>query len=149
MIEAASLRNAALGPAPIPPGWIRSGTPVARAATLSTSSDGTAFTAVWDCTAGSFDWRFHGDETVHILEGEVVVTEAGARPRSLHAGDVALFHAGTTVHWEVPRYVRKLAFCRSRMPRSILAAHRLVSRVQELLGRLLGRRAPAGLSAPT
>jgi uncharacterized protein len=148
MIEAASLRHAALGPAPIPPAWVRSGKPVARAVTLSTSSDGTAFTAVWDCTQGSFDWRFHGDETVHILEGEVVVTEPGAPPRRLQVGDVALFHAGTTVHWEVPRYVRKLAFCRNRMPRSVLAAYRLLARLQAGLGRLLGRRPQTGLSTP-
>ena len=85
---------------------------------------------------------------MHILEGKVVVTESEAPPRRLQVGDVALFHAGTTVHWEIPQYVRKLAFCRSHMPPSILTAYRSLARLQAGLGRLRGRRPQAGLSTP-
>src|SRR3712207_4781766 len=94
-ITAARLAEAAMEPAPIRPEWIRSGSPEARCCVLSASSDGPARTALWDCTAGEFDWHFLGDETVRILEGEVVVTGEDGIARRLGPGDVALFRAGS------------------------------------------------------
>ena len=43
---------------------------MARVKSLSRSGDDTAWTDIWDCTAGTFEWRYEIDETVHILEGE-------------------------------------------------------------------------------
>lgn len=143
VVQAARIDAVVLEPAPINPAWIREGQPVARATQIASSADGTSFTAVWDCTDGSFDWQFSCDETVHILEGEVIVTEPGQAPRTLRVGDVALFPAGMTARWQVPVYVRKLAFCRQPFPRSIHAAWRIASRVQVMLQGLLRRvRAP-------
>jgi uncharacterized cupin superfamily protein len=136
LVQAARIDAVVLEPAPINPAWIRAGAPLARATQIASSADGAAFTAVWDCTEGSFDWHFGCDETVHILEGEVIVTEPGQPPRTLRVGDVALFPAGLTAHWQVPRYVRKLAFMRQPFPRSIHAARRIASRVQVMLRRL-------------
>ena len=59
---------------PINPDWIISGNPQARTAEHSRGHDEAALTAIWDCTAGEFRWRFGWDETVMILEGEVRVT---------------------------------------------------------------------------
>lgn len=123
-IDNARLDTARLEPTPIPPSWIVGGSPQARCAELSRSRDGAAATFVWECTAGEFDWTFAGDETVHILDGEVIVDD-GAGPRTLRAGDVALFHAGSTCRWQVPAYVRKLAFLRDPVPRPALLAIRL------------------------
>jgi hypothetical protein len=143
LVQSARIDAVVLEPAPINPAWVRTGNPVARATQIASSADGTSSTAVWDCTAGSFDWQFGCDETVHILEGEVIVTEPGQPPRTLRVGDVALFPAGMTAHWQVPVYVRKLAFMRAPFPRSIHAAWRIASRVQVTLGRVLRRvRAP-------
>jgi uncharacterized cupin superfamily protein len=132
-IASASIDGATLEPAPIRPEWIRAGTPLARCAELSRSADGTALTAVWECTAGEFDWHFAGDETVHILDGEVIVDE-GEGPRALRPGDVAFFPAGSTSRWRVPAYVKKLAFCRDPVPRPVLRAVGLVRRLKGLIG---------------
>lgn len=106
----------AMKPAPIDPSWIIEGTPVARYAPLATGSDTYASTAVWDCTAGRFNWYFGGDEAVYILEGEVVVTAPTGESRWLRGGDTAYFPAGTWFVWNVPAYVRKVAFCHDVLP---------------------------------
>ena len=107
---------APLDPAPIRPEWILSGTPTARARTLARTADDDFSTTVWDCTAGSFRWQFRSDESVHILEGEVIVETGDGRTRTLRPGDVALFPRGMASVWTVPRYVKKLAQHRSHPP---------------------------------
>ena len=143
MIVQSRLDEAKLEPAPIRPEWIMVGDPIARSAELSRSPDGTALTALWDCSAGTFNWFFGGDETVHILEGEVVVSDDDGI-RTLQAGDVALFPAGTWATWRVPRYVKKVAFCRDPMPRPVLKVVQLV-RTAKALFRGGGQAAPGGL----
>ena len=132
-IEAAHVDTITMHPAPINPDWVIDGSPVARAGQIVQSSDGTAASAVWDCTAGTFNWHFGIDETVHILDGEVEVSMADGRPRVLRAGDVALFRAGTTAVWHVPAYVRKIAFCRHPLPRPFGFAVRCWSKTRSLL----------------
>ena len=102
--------------APIPAAWVVSGLPRARCADLSHSPNGMAFTATWDCSASSSRWRNDVDEIVHILEGEVVVSDATGASWTLRPGDVALFRAATVFHWEVQHYVRKIAFMRHAAP---------------------------------
>lgn len=132
-IAAAHVDTIAMNPAPINPDWVIDGSPVARAGQIVQSSDGTAASAVWDCTAGTFNWHFGIDETVHILDGEVEVSTADGRPRVLRAGDVALFRAGTTAVWHVPTYVRKIAFCRHPLPWPFGFAVRALSKARSLL----------------
>lgn len=127
----AAIDAARLQAAPIEPSWIVGGRPQARCAELTRSRDGTAATFVWDCTAGEFDWTFAADETVHILQGEVVVDD-GSGPRTLRPGDVALFHAGSTCRWRVPAYVKKLAFLRDPIPRPAMLAIRSWRRLKAL-----------------
>src|SRR3978361_1610779 len=67
-----------LRPSPINPDWIRGGNPVARNAVLSSNRDRAACTLVWDCTPGEFDWHYDSDETIHILEGSVVLDDGVA-----------------------------------------------------------------------
>jgi uncharacterized cupin superfamily protein len=112
-------------PAPINPDWIVSGNPQARTAEHSRARDEAALTAVWDCTAGEFRWRFGWDETVMILEGEVHVTTEEGVERTLRAGDVAFFAGGTWANWRVDTYVRKVAFLRKPFPRPLAIAYRL------------------------
>jgi uncharacterized cupin superfamily protein len=139
-IVTASIDAVAMQPAPINPDWVHAGSPVARAGEFARSTDGTTLSAVWDCTAGTFDWHFGVDETVHIVEGEVEVSAAGFGPRVLRAGDAALFRAGTTARWHVPRYVKKIAFCRHPLPRPLGFALRALGRVRSMLS-----GAPAGV----
>src|SRR3954454_16217248 len=113
-VLAAQISAAELQPAPVEPSWVIEGEPVARSAVLSQSEITT--TAVWDCTAGTFRWFFEVEETVHILEGEVVVTASDGAVHTLGEGAVASFQAGNWARWHVPRYVRKLAILREPVP---------------------------------
>lgn len=115
----------ALKPAPIEPSWIIRGTPVARAADHSRSTDEASVTAVWDCTAGEFRWYFGWDETVVIQEGEVQVTSEDGTSRMLKAGDIAYFRGGTWATWRIDDYVRKIAFLRKPFPEPLAIAYRL------------------------
>jgi len=135
-------RDVALLPSPIDPAWIVAGAPVARAATLSRSADGTACTVAWDCTAGAFDWRYDVDETVHIVEGAVTVSSLNTPPRRLEPGDVAFFPAGTTARWHVEAYVRNVAFCRRVLPRQMAP---ILNLLRTARARLRGARVAASL----
>jgi uncharacterized cupin superfamily protein len=113
--------------APINPAWIIEGAPAARNCKVAGSSDHSAWTMLWDCTAGKFLWVYKVDETVHVLEGSVAVT-VGGTVKTLRTGDIAFFPAGCVAHWHVENYVRKLAFCQKPVPAIIGMPLRLVRR---------------------
>ncbi|HEX4051793.1 MAG TPA: cupin domain-containing protein [Steroidobacteraceae bacterium] len=114
-----------LGPAPIPPEWIVEGEPVTRCRMLSGSSDDRAFTVMWDCTASRFNWYYDADETICVLEGSVIVTDPQGQRHSLHPMDSYLFPSGSRYHWNVPVYVRKLAFIHMPLPPRLRYARRV------------------------
>ena len=103
-------------PAPIPAPWILAGTPEARSRQLARSQDGASSVMAWSCTAGRFNWHYTIDETVHIISGEVFVTNEKGDECRLGPGDMAFFPAGSHSTWRVPVEVRKLAVCRQSMP---------------------------------
>ena len=111
---------------PIHPSWILEGLPEARIAVLSDgSSDGTAFTVMWDCTAGRFNWFYAIDETVYILEGAVTLTLESGATRRLVAGSSYFFARGTQAQWQVDSYIRKVAFCHEPMSAKLFVAKRM------------------------
>ncbi len=122
-----------LKPAPINPAWIRDGNPTARAAELSRSADGCAFTVVWECTAGRFDWTYHLDETITILEGSIVLSDGGNAPRRLGPGDVVFFPKGSQVAWEVDGYVKKVAYFRRVLPNPAMVLFRVARALKRRL----------------
>ena len=69
--------------------------------------DDTLATGEWDSGPGRHTIKFDFDEWVHVLEGEAHVTVQG-RTRVIRAGDVALFRAGLSMTWDVPKYIRKV-----------------------------------------
>jgi uncharacterized cupin superfamily protein len=105
-----------LEPAPIPTDWILAGTPEARSRQLARSQDGASSVMAWSCTAGRFNWQYMVDETVHIISGEVFITNEKGEECRLGPGDMAFFPAGSRSTWRVPVAVRKLAVCRQAMP---------------------------------
>ena len=105
--------------APIRPEWIIDGDPVARNCVISQSHDRMATTLVWDCTAGRFKWIYDVDETIHILEGAVSLTQIDGSIKRLQAGDVVFFPAGSSAMWQVHGHVRKLAFFRQPVPKPV------------------------------
>lgn len=144
-VLAARISAVQLQPTPVEPSWVIEGNPVARSGVLSQSDITT--TAVWDCTAGTFNWFFDTEETVHILEGEVIVTDSRGTVHTLGEGAVASFQAGTWARWHIPNYVRKLAILRQPVP--VAGLVRLVARKAldkaraSLRGRLQRRSAAA------
>lgn len=135
-VAAADIRHD-LKPAPIEPSWVLAGAPAARNCVLFHASDKSAWTMLWDCTAGEFQWRYSFDETIHFLEGGVCITLPGGAPRRFGAGDVIFFPAGAVAHWKVDAYVRKLAFCQTPAPALVHLPLRLVRRVARHLAKIV------------
>ena len=133
-LVASAIDDLALEPAPIRPEWVLEGDPQARASLHSAAHDDQATTAVWDCTAGTFRWYFGWDETVVIVEGAVHVTAEDGSERTLRAGDLAYFPAGTWATWHVETYVRKVAFCRRQFPAPVNVALRIGDGLRRRLG---------------
>jgi len=149
----------ALNAAPIRPEWILGGDPVARNRVISKSQDGTAITLLWDCSAGDFNWVYDTDETLYIIEGEATLTDC-AGTRTIRAGDVVFFAAGSAARWHVETYVRKVAVFRYALPKpvglAVKIAHRarmaVMTTARQALYRLsqigAGRRRFAPVHAP-
>jgi uncharacterized cupin superfamily protein len=133
------LDDVVLQDAPIEPTWVLAGAPLARSGCHSINTDRWASTHVWACSAGRFRWHFELEETVLILEGEVIVTDDQGRTQRLTPGTVAYFPTDSWWVWDVPEHVRKLAFNR----RSMLWPGRVLSRGLSVLLRPLRRRTGA------
>src|SRR3954451_13210007 len=126
----ADARRSDLAAAPITAAHVIDGAPEARSVRLTASDDGLISTYLWDCTAGRFHWYFGVDEIVHVLDGEVHVTDDAGTTVTLRAGDVAHFPLHSHTVWHVPAYVRKLAFHRNPKPAPLpLRAARRLRRV--------------------
>jgi uncharacterized protein len=108
-----------LDPAPFPREWIIEGTPEARAKEIARSDDRSMTVYVWSCTPGKFRWEYSVDETVQIVSGEIVVTDHNGKERRLGPGDSAFFPAGSVSVWHVVEEVRKVAVCRTTVPKVV------------------------------
>jgi uncharacterized cupin superfamily protein len=122
-----------LTPSPIESSWIIEGSPKAEVALLSKSADGQAWTMVWQCSAGKFNWFYDIDETILILEGSIVLESDGMPPARYGQGDVILFKQGAHAKWHVEDHVRKLAFCRKTQPVLVNFAARVYSKIKKTL----------------
>jgi uncharacterized cupin superfamily protein len=135
----------ALHPSSINRDWIISGDPRVNAAVISTSADGQSFTAIWECTAGTFHWHYAFDETLHFLEGSVTLDD-GSGPRTVGAGDVVYFPKGSSAVWHVETYIRKLAICRKVLPAPIGATISLLRSLKAVLRGPKDELPPAGVT---
>jgi uncharacterized cupin superfamily protein len=126
---------------PIRPDWIIEGTPVASTHILSTSADGTAFTVIWECSAGRFNWHYTIDETVYVIKGSVTLRDPTGHSQRVVEGDTVFFPAGSSAEWTVDDYIRKVAFLRHPLPPPLALARRSLKR---LLHRLRGRAKASG-----
>jgi uncharacterized protein len=115
-----------LYPSPIEPSWIIDGNPQASSCMLSESADRFAWTVVWECTRGRFNWHYDLDETMLILEGSIILESDTLPPTRYSAGDVILFRRGAHARWYVEDYVKKLAFCRKARPAFVSFVVRLL-----------------------
>ncbi|WP_445150977.1 cupin domain-containing protein [Baekduia sp. Peel2402] len=129
-IRTGDARRVDLDLSPITPEHVLEGEPIARSTQLTASDCGAVTTYVWDCTAGRFHWYFGVDEVVHILDGEVHVTDDDGTQHVLRAGDVGHFPLGSHSIWHVPEYVRKFAVHRAPARRPLV--RRAAGRVRRL-----------------
>jgi uncharacterized cupin superfamily protein len=64
---------------------------------------------VWDSTPYHRKTiPFPRHELMHILEGEVTITEDGQPPRTFKAGDTFVVPMGTPCDWKTTEYIRKI-----------------------------------------
>jgi hypothetical protein len=131
--EAAHTAAVDLESSPIAPPWIIAGDPIARAALLSKSADGLAWSMIWECSAGVFNWYYDLDETILILEGSIVLESATMCATRYGPGDVIFFKHGAHAIWLVEGHVRKLAFFRRSPPRLVAFVLRACSKIKKAL----------------
>ncbi len=70
-------------------------------------ADGGLSAGIWEASPGK--WRFQSKvwEYCRILSGVSIITEEGAAPRTVRAGDSFVLRAGFTGTWEVVETTRK------------------------------------------
>jgi uncharacterized protein len=127
------MKGAQLNAAPINKDWIEAGDPRASLAILAYSDDRATSTILWECTAGKFTWRYNIDETIYFLDGEVMISIDGKPAKTYVAGDSIHFSRGAVATWEVKTFIRKVAFCRSVLPRPFIEARRVARSVYHFL----------------
>jgi uncharacterized protein len=132
LIDVANI-SPGLTPSPIEPSWIIEGNPVAQSSILSKSADGLAWTMVWECSEGKFDWYYDLDETILILEGSIVLENDTISPTRYSPGDVIFFKDGAHAKWHVEGHVKKLAFFRRTQPVLLALASRMYSKIKRTL----------------
>jgi uncharacterized cupin superfamily protein len=66
------------------------------------------YAGLWTAQPSTFDYTFELNETLHVLEGHVVVTQKGGPTLDLRAGDVATFPRGAVTRWEVREPFKKV-----------------------------------------
>lgn len=62
---------------------------------------GVAQWPTWGKGRSTFPWHYDKTETSYIIRGEVVVTPADGPAVVLRAGDLVIFPAGLSCHWEI------------------------------------------------
>jgi len=119
--------SAELDNSPIRSEWILDGKPIARSKLISASDDCTTSSYIWECTAGRFNWHYDAEETIYILEGSVVIKDQIGVTHRLSVGDTIFLPCGAVVEWEIDNYVRKVAFIRAPLPKSVIRAKRILN----------------------
>jgi uncharacterized cupin superfamily protein len=97
-------------PYPIPKEIIVEGDPAAKVHWLRVSAAGEPayYTGLWTAQPSTFDYTFEMDETAHILEGKVFVSQVDGPKLELGPGDVATFPKGAKTRWRIVEPLKKM-----------------------------------------
>ena len=127
-----------LGPevVPIVSTSVLSGAPVTQFKNVVWSRDSTCHVAVWECSAGSFNWYYSYEETLVVVSGEAFITNEKGEERRLGPGDLAYFPAGSSSRWRVPVQIRKIAILRTTMWRPLGLGLRAWKKLLRMVGLL-------------
>jgi len=63
---------------------------------------------VWQCTPGSFEYTYPGDEICTLIEGRISVVDEDGRTHEYGPGDTFYTRKGEVVMWTVIETVRKV-----------------------------------------
>ena len=113
--------------------WVLEGSPQARATAIARSRDGAMTVIAWSCTKGRFRWQYYVDEMLHILSGEVIITDNPAASAS-GSRRHGVFPAGSSSIGRSPKI-----FAGSRLPRRGTQAGVLGLRIWNKLCRTAGK----------
>ena len=85
------------------------GDPAARVAWLRTASggEGMLFTGMFSAQPSTFRYTFGGDESFHVLDGDLDIAVDGGPVVTLGPGDIASFPKGASSTWTVRAALRK------------------------------------------
>jgi uncharacterized cupin superfamily protein len=85
------------------------GDPAARVAWLRTTSggDGVLYAGMFTAQPSAFVYRFTGDETFHVLDGELDIALDNGEQVALLPGAIASFPKGATSTWTIHAPLRK------------------------------------------
>ncbi len=87
---------------------IKGDAPVQHDSLMFTNDAGNMFVGMWDSTAFESEIReFPCHEFVHLLEGEVTITEGDGTAHMFKAGDAFFVPMGTVCGWKTTGYVKK------------------------------------------
>lgn len=79
------------------------------------TEDTVHLSGLWKAEPGavpeSFDYPFHTDETIQVLEGSVTIDFPEAPSVTLNVGDLASFTKGSTSTWHVQTPFKKFFVC--------------------------------------
>ena len=88
---------------------VLAGNPAARVAWLRTESGGAGvlFTGMFTVEPSTFRYTFSGDESFHVLDGDLDIAVDDGDSVTLRPGDIASFPKGARSTWTVRAPLRK------------------------------------------
>ena len=88
---------------------VLAGDPAAGVAWLRTTAagDGVLYAGMFTVAPSTFRYAFSGDESFHVLEGDVEIALDGGPSVRLRAGDIASFPKGAQSTWTVVAPLKK------------------------------------------
>jgi uncharacterized cupin superfamily protein len=88
---------------------VLAGDPAARVAWLRTHSggQGVLYTGMFTAQPSTFRYSFSGDESLHVLDGDLDIAVDGGPTVTLGPGDIASFPKGAVSTWTIRAPFRK------------------------------------------
>jgi uncharacterized cupin superfamily protein len=74
---------------------------------VGSGGEGVLYSGLWTHEPASFPYVFPGDETFHVLEGELTIEVDGGDSVTLTPGDIASFPKGQSSTWHITKPFKK------------------------------------------
>ena len=84
-----------------------SGIQVSQPSQSELDAMGVSSWGIWQKEESSFPWTYDAEEVCYLLEGDVVVTTDAGEKVQFGAGDMVVFPAGLSCHWDIRKAVKK------------------------------------------